>query len=93
VGAGSGAHRRNLTRGEAESLGDAVLRVHFTTDDLTSTRPDAAVDAGWEMVSSRLRLCERHRASAFTSWGRQVQRGSGGAGPGCVVDRAEPPWP
>jgi hypothetical protein len=92
VGAGSGAHRRNLTRGEAESLGDAVLRVHFTTDDLTSTRPDAAVDPGWEMVFSRLRLCERHRAPAFTSWGRRFNAARG-AGPGCVVDRAARPWP
>jgi len=54
-----------------------VLRVHFTAEDLTRIRLDAAVDPGWEMVFSRLRLCERHRAPVFTSWGRQVQPGPG----------------
>jgi DNA-binding transcriptional ArsR family regulator len=54
-------------------LGDAVLRIRFEAEDLTRIRLDTTVDPVWEMVFSRLRLCERHRAPVFTQWVRRVQ--------------------
>lgn len=50
-----------------------MLRIHFTDQDLTRIRLDTAVDPVWEMVFSRLRLCERHRAPVFARWVRRVQ--------------------
>jgi DNA-binding transcriptional ArsR family regulator len=51
-----------------------VLRIHFTPEDLTRTRVAGTVDPLWEMVFSRLRLCERDKGLVFEPWVRQVRR-------------------
>lgn len=54
-------------------VGGDVLRLHFTADDLIRTQVAAAADPLWEVVFSRLRLCERDKSPVFAPWVRQVR--------------------
>lgn len=49
-----------------------MLRVHFTAEDLVRTRLSTNVDPLWEMVFSRVRLTERHKAALFVPWVRRT---------------------
>lgn len=54
-------------------MGDALLRIHFTPEDLGRIRFEATVDPLWEMVFSRVRLTERDRLPMLASWARQLR--------------------
>jgi DNA-binding transcriptional ArsR family regulator len=56
-------------------LGEAVLRVHFTTEDRGRVEVARSVDPMWEMVFSRLRLYGQDRT--LRPWARWVRRDVG----------------
>jgi DNA-binding transcriptional ArsR family regulator len=51
-----------------------VLRIYFTAEDLGRVRLLTKVDPMWEMVFTRLRLCERDKAPVFARWERKIRQ-------------------
>jgi len=71
-----------------------VLRIHFTSADLTRTTLSAEPDPLWETVLSRIRLHDAHRPVTYRPWVRALgeQAGSravraGGAALGVLAPR------
>jgi len=50
------------------SVGEYMLRIHFTGDDLARTRVAPAANPFWEMVFSRLRLAEQDPPAVLRPW-------------------------
>ncbi len=54
-----------------------MLRIRFTSEDLTRVRLVAGMDPMWEMVLSRFRLHDPHLPLAFRPWRAKVRRTAG----------------
>lgn len=61
-------------QGEADSRGESVLRVIFTTEDLVRTTVAPAADPMWEVVLGGCRLRDRDHPAAFHEWALEVRQ-------------------
>ncbi|WP_410638785.1 ArsR/SmtB family transcription factor [Amycolatopsis sp. lyj-346] len=62
-----------------------MLRIHFTSEDLSRTRIAAAANPFWEMVFSRYRLAGHDRSPGLTPWLHRVRATSRGMRAGMEV--------